>query len=277
MLHALFLMRLMSNGVFAKDPAMTFNGKPVLTADPEKHYYGNSQGGILGSMYMAVTTDVKRGCVGVPGGPYAMLLPRSSDFADLGALFKARYPDSLDRFMWFGILQLLWDRADPGGYMNYITSNPLPNTPTHEILIHNALGDKQVTYIGAYNLARSVGAVMFESNVHEPNETLFGFPFVKDTDIATTAAIVTWDFPNIPPVPQKDIPPDWGTDTHEGPRREQTSQDMMYHFFTTGEIKNFCQGPCHGKPQSAHREVDPWSNPKLKGKMPNGVKRVARE
>jgi hypothetical protein len=265
MLHALFLMRLLSNGVFANDPAMTFNGKPVLTASSEKHYYGNSQGGILGSMYMAVTTDVKRGCVGVPGGPYALLLPRSSDFIPLGNLFRARYSDSLDRFIWFGVLQLLWDRADPGGYMNYIVSNPLPNTPTHEILIQNALGDKQVTYVGAYNLARSVGAVMFESNVHEPNETLFGFSFVKDTDVAHTAAIMTWDFPQVPPVPQQDIPPTSDIDTHEGPRKEQTSQDMMYHFFTTGEIINTCNGPCHGKPQSAKREVDTWNNLKQRG------------
>ena len=41
-------------------------------------------------MYMAVTTDVKRGCVGVMGGPYSLLLPRSQDFVELFELLKVR-------------------------------------------------------------------------------------------------------------------------------------------------------------------------------------------
>ena len=45
--------------------------------------------------------------------------------------------------------------------MNAITSNPLPNTPTHEILLQHALGDKQVSYVGAWNLGRSVNASIF--------------------------------------------------------------------------------------------------------------------
>ena len=46
----------------------------------ERSYTGNSEGGIFGTVYMAVTQDVERGVLGVPGGPYAMLLPRSHDF-----------------------------------------------------------------------------------------------------------------------------------------------------------------------------------------------------
>jgi hypothetical protein len=49
-----------------------------------------------------------------------------------------------------------------GPYCGYVTSNPLPNTPTHEVILHNALGDKQVTYLGAFTIARSMGASMFE-------------------------------------------------------------------------------------------------------------------
>ena len=32
---------------------------------------------------MATTTDVKRGTLGVPGGPFGLLLPRSQDFQEL--------------------------------------------------------------------------------------------------------------------------------------------------------------------------------------------------
>jgi len=245
MLDALFVMRLLRNGIFVKDPAMTCNGKAVLDSTSNSYYYGNSQGGILGTMYMAVTQDVKRGTVGVPGAPYALLLPRSHDFADLFVVIKLRYTNTLDRFVLFPIIQLLWDRADPGGYMGAITSNPLPNTPTHEILVQHALGDAQVTYVGAYALGRSVGASMFQSNVHEPNEALFGFPYIKDTDIGRTAMIVTWQFAGTPPAPQQDLPADKATDTHEKPRRTKAAQDMMYRFFTTGDIVNTCGGACH--------------------------------
>lgn len=65
MLNALVLMRFMSTA-FVHDPTVTFNGKTVI--DPSKRfYYGNSQGGILGTVYMGATTDVERGVIGVGG------------------------------------------------------------------------------------------------------------------------------------------------------------------------------------------------------------------
>lgn len=39
---------------------------------------------------MSVTTDVERGLIGVGGGSYSLLLPRSKDFETLGAVLKAR-------------------------------------------------------------------------------------------------------------------------------------------------------------------------------------------
>lgn len=103
-------------------------------------------------------------------------------------------------------------------------------------MIHHALGDAQVTYQGAYALGRSIGASMFASNVHEPNEELFGYPFIADTATGKTAVQVTWQFAGTPPAPQTDIPPSKATDTHEKPRRTKASQDQMYRFFTTGDI-----------------------------------------
>ena len=51
----------LAQGGLASDPHLIFGGKKVI--DPElAAYYGNSQGGILGEVYMAATTDVPRGC-----------------------------------------------------------------------------------------------------------------------------------------------------------------------------------------------------------------------
>lgn len=89
---------------------------------------------------------------------------------------------------------MLWDRLEPSGYMNSITANPLPRTPAKQILMQYAVGDAQVTYlgtylhfvsavfrlvgvtvwwfvrVGAYTIARSIGASMFQSNVVEANQ-----------------------------------------------------------------------------------------------------------
>jgi len=199
---------------------------------------------------MAVTTDVIRGVVGVPGGPYSLLLPRSEDFTALGDILKIRYTNPLDRVILLSIMQILWDRADPGGYMGSITSNPLPNTPTHQVIVHHALGDRQVTYLGAYAIGRSINAQIFASNVHYDDELLYGFPVIPDTQIAYNSVLVTWDFAflDCPEVPKINIPPPCKNDTHEGPRRQLDAQLMMLTFFATGNIVNTCNGPCHGSP-----------------------------
>ena len=33
-------------------------------------------------------------------------------------------------------------------------------------------------------------------------------------------------------------------DPHEDPRRERAAQDQIDHFFRTGEVVDFCDGPC---------------------------------
>jgi len=246
-LLALVLMRLMKEGNFAKDPAMTFDGRVILNEKSDYFYTGNSQGGILGGVYMATTLDVTRGVLGVGGAPYSLLCPRSSDFGALFDVLKERYTtDPLDRMGVIMAIQPLWDRGEPGGYLNYMANRTLPNTPAHQVVLQHGLGDAQVSYLGAYTMFRSVGAVMFESNVNEPGEKLFGFDFIPDTAAVAGPVIVTWDFPGVPPVPETNIPPDEDTDTHEYVRRQNTSQLMMYNFFYTGIIQNTCGGPCHG-------------------------------
>jgi hypothetical protein len=240
MVNALLLMRMMM-GDFSRDASVTFDGVPVIDTD-QRNYYGNSQGGILGGVYMAVSTDVQYGTLGVAGGPYGLLLPRSADFNPFYAILKGRYPNGLDQILGISIMQMLWDRAEPSGYIGSITSNPLPNTPVHRVLFQYGLSDAQVSYLGLYTMARSVGAVMFEGNVSEGAETLYGFPFISGST-STKSVAVGYDF-GMPDVPVINIPPDEENDTHEKPRRELTAQDQMNLFFRTGTIQAFCSGGC---------------------------------
>jgi hypothetical protein len=66
MINFLMLMRLMQQASFINSKAMTFDGKAVI--DPSRrYYYGNSQGGIYGTTYVALSTDLTRGVLGVAG------------------------------------------------------------------------------------------------------------------------------------------------------------------------------------------------------------------
>ena len=109
MLNALVLMKLMTQSSFARDPAVTYGGASVISTDPaDRHYTGNSQGGIMGAVYLSASTDVTRAVIGVGGGPYALLLPRSTDFAQLFDVLRLRYPRSVDRMCAIALIQALW-------------------------------------------------------------------------------------------------------------------------------------------------------------------------
>ena len=58
-INELVLIRLMK-GAFSKDPHVIFDGRQIIFPE-ECYFYGVSAGGVLGEVYMAATTDIKRG------------------------------------------------------------------------------------------------------------------------------------------------------------------------------------------------------------------------
>ena len=68
MLNALYFMKLLLSPAFVADDIFTFNGSGNVLSEPlKRNFYGNSLGGIMGTVYMALTTDVSHGTAGVPG------------------------------------------------------------------------------------------------------------------------------------------------------------------------------------------------------------------
>jgi hypothetical protein len=238
--NELLAMRMMM-GKMATDPATSFNGKPTI--DPTQRFYrGDSQGGISGGVYMAISTDVTRGLLGETGAPYNTLLCRSADFNGFFLIIQGTYPNPLDIQLGLGLVQSLWDRADPDGYVSYISQDMLPNTPAHNILIHDAIGDQQVTPLGAHFIARTVGA----QNLKTTNRDLYGIP---DADSGFSGnGMCEWDFglpasqSPVPPV----APPTSQDDPHDTLRKQADAQDMSDIFFRTGVIQQTCPGggPC---------------------------------
>jgi hypothetical protein len=233
-------MRLIT-GDLATDPAMMTTdpktGEAVSVVNPEeRYYYGNSQGGILGGAYAALSPDIERAALGVSGTPYGLLLLRSVDFTAYFLMLQTMYPEPLQVAMWMGYMQTLWDSAESSGYARAINSEPLADTPAKEILMQAAIGDAQVTTLGAQNQARAYGAALIE----EPVREVWGLPVKESGYIGS--ALIEWDYGLAEPY--ENLPPDGDTDPHGRTRKEPESMQQLDTFLRTGVIENTCGGPC---------------------------------
>jgi hypothetical protein len=79
---------------------------------------------------VAVSPDISRGILGVPGMNYSTLLNRSVDWEGAyGEAYYVTYQDPLERQLGMQLIQMLWDRGESNGYGHHLADDPLPNTP----------------------------------------------------------------------------------------------------------------------------------------------------
>ncbi len=263
-LNELYLGRAMINKEgFGTDPAFqNGSGDPVIDAS-RLFYNGNSQGGIEGGALTAVAPDFTRASLGVPAMNYSVLLPRSVDFDEFAEFLYPAYPDETARPLVLDLIQMLWDRGEPNGYAHRMTSNPLPNTPAHQVVMNVALGDHQVTDYQADVEARTIGASAHSPALYNgrwPNtEYLWNVPAISSYPF-TGSAIYYWDggpirpSPTEPgktigtePPPYENLPNRLGQDPHGLPRATPAEQQLVSNFFE-GAIQasdNCGGGPCY--------------------------------
>ncbi len=253
-LNTLFLGRLMkaSDG-FVSDPAFrSADDRPLLNTD-ELYYYGISQGGIMGPATTAVSLDWDRGVFGVPGVNYSTLLNRSADFTKFQMVLNPAYPNKLDQAILLLVAQMLWDRGEGDGYVNYFT-NPLPGVNKKVGLIQEALGDHQVANVATDVMARSMGA-----SVHWPAYAegrsidvvpSWGIPHIEGYPFGGSATVMFDSGAEIPP--PTNTPPSVGEDPHEDVRRAPAAYDQIAAFLQPdGVVIDTCNGgPCIIAPRS---------------------------
>jgi len=262
MLNQLVLPSLLA-GPFANDSVMMFGGGSVIDTT-KKYYWGCSQGGILGAVFVLLSPDIHRGQLGVPGAPYPLMLPRSVHYEPFFAILKIRYESPIDRVVLLSLLGVVWDRAEPSGYMTALARNP-----SKRVILDYANGDPQLTFLGTYFMARSLGARLFVNNVHCLNEStpIYGLTELDSLGPVTTGNImIGFQYEGIGCGPVENIPPNPDTgnrfffsffffmwpmlnhqhlispDTHEGPRNDAMNHWNMDTFFKTGEIHDICDG-----------------------------------
>ena len=249
MLDQLFLARLMIHpqGFVSNAAFQDAFGNPVIDTS-HVFYDGNSQGGIAGGTLMAVAQDITRGVLGVPAMNYSTLLTRSVDFATYAMILYPAYPNELERPLLFTLIQMLWDRSDPNGYAHHITSDPLPNTPPHKILVHEAFGDHQVANVATEVEARTLRLSIYQPALapgrHTDVHPYFGIPAIPSFPFDGSAMVV-WDS-GVPPPPITNTPPTAGSDPHGKPRSQATARQQKSEFLkANGTVVDVCGGnPC---------------------------------
>ena len=269
LLDELFLGRLMihpdgflSNGAFHVDGTP---GSPGVI-DPTRLYYnGNSHGGALGGALTAVAPDFTRASLGEPAMNYSVLFNRrrTTDMDPFPLVLDPAYPDKLTQQLGLSLIQMLWDRSDPNGYAHRMTTDPLPNTPRHKVLLDVAFGDHQVTTWQADVEARTIGAAA-HAPIVDPGrwpgvDQLWGIPRIGGYPFGGSA-IFYWDIgpirpdPNNPlniigtdPPPLTNTPNLSGQNPHVAPRAALAEQQLVSSFLQpNGVIVNTCgTGPCY--------------------------------
>ena len=243
-LNQIFLGRLMTRtGGLGDDPNFQrADGTPLIDT-AHLDYDGNSQGGIMGAMLAAVSPDIERAVLGVPGMNYSLLLPRSVDFDDYLAVMEPAYPDDFERPLIFAIVQMLWDRGEGSGYIQHLTADPYPGTTAKTVLLDVAFGDHQVTELSAMIEARTIGAT-----IHRPvaadgrwQEVEPGWGLESTTYPSDGSAIVVWDS-GMEPIPFENVPPRVGDDSHEDPRADADVRVQKASFLFEDTLIDVCAG-----------------------------------
>ncbi len=248
-LNQLYLARLMIHAQgFVSDPAFQdASSNPVIDTS-DVFFDGNSQGGIFGGSIMAIAQDITRGVLGVTGMNYSLLLTRSTDFSSYAAFLYPAYPNQLERPLDLALIQMLWDRSDPSGYAQHIIHDPLPGTPVHAVLMHEAFGDHQVANIGTECEARTIGVDVHQPAINAGRKPdvvpFYGIPAVP-SDPFNGSALVMWDSGANPP-PLTNTAPTTGPDPHSDPRNDATARVQKSDFLQTGgQFVDVCSGsPC---------------------------------
>ncbi|MFQ5515439.1 MAG: hypothetical protein ACE5FG_13530 [Myxococcota bacterium] len=279
-LNHLLLGRLMVDPVngFNSHPAFRFGSPAAGVIDTTEVYYsGGSQGGIFGLAILSIAEDFRRGFLAVPGANYSTLLRRSIDFNPFLALLRGSYPDPLDETLILALIQQLWDRAEPQGYLSHLRSGDLSDPPhPHEVLIHMATHDSQVPNLGTEIMLRSLGIPQLRPvhrsfvDIPELDAPVSGSAFVEiDPRLALSrchtpgplsddrGAFCTTDgdcpgpgdpasrtvcASGIPPLTNQ--PPAFGNGAHGSTGTPSAGQQIDAFLRPDGVVLQFCEGVC---------------------------------
>jgi hypothetical protein len=218
------------------DPALQVNGHPV-TDGSQIYYYGISNGGIQGGTYMALSEDVTRGALSVPGGEWTLMFQRSTGFLSLSTVISIEYPDALDQQILIALLQPDFDFSDPAGFAPHLLASPLPHAPVKHVLVQEGINDTSVPNVATRVLVRAIGMPGIDLV-----QQVYG---VDEAAAPQPSAYTQWDImPTLVP-PDGNQPASTDNPVHESVRRLSLVEAQLKAFFAPdGQVEQTCAGPC---------------------------------
>ena len=258
-LNFLYLGRLMIHpeGLSSEQLFQTKSGEPLI--DQRRLFYdGNSQGGIMGGALAAVAVDHTRAVLGVTGMNYSTLLNRSVDFGagkppteggiEYAWPMYTAYPQANERQLLFGLIQMLWDRAEANGYAQHMSGEPYNNTPEHRVMMMVGYADHQVSPMSAEIEARTMGAKVLDREMIRPWRSWTVEPFVGLDEVQNkhddASVLTVWDGGSRPlPDTNTTISKEVEDDPHEWIRNTPWARAMKAAFLSyDSKIVNTCRG-----------------------------------
>ena len=231
------LARLIKDGSLAQLPELRVNGRVIIDSS-QVYYYGISNGGVQGLTFLALSPDVKRGALTVPGGFWNVMMWRSANFQQLVPLLSASYADPLDRQLLIALSQSLWDTTDPATYAPYIVKAPLPGVGgAKQVLYQEGVGDAQVPNLTTRMIVRTMGIPLLS----QPVDEVWGIPLAKGP---LPSAYVQFDIGQSPR-PGDDNTPPMNNPVHEAIRRLESAKQQLQGFLKDGGVVT---DTCGGKP-----------------------------
>jgi hypothetical protein len=219
------------------DPALAVDGHPAFDGS-EVYYYGISNGGIQGTTLLALSPDITRGVLNVPGCNWSLMLYRSTNFNGLRPIVAGRLPDPLDQQLVFTLTQSEWDYVDAVTFARHVARQPLPGHAARPVLVQESIGDAQVPNEATRILVRELGVPALAPLI-EP------VPGVEARPAPLAAGYVQWDsgIGPLPPPGNTALPTDNGA--HNAVWYQGLPTDQVRAFYRPdGQVLNPCEGPC---------------------------------
>ncbi|ACY17391.1 alpha/beta hydrolase family protein [Haliangium ochraceum] len=195
-----------ARGALREEALLQVDGASVIDPD-QVYYYGASLGGIMGLTLMAYEPTLPRGVFGVPGGAWSLLLERSVAWGPLQAVANSAYPSPFDYQMLLAFLAMHFEPYDPITTAATLTGTPLPDTPSKQVLLYEAVGDSVVSNLSTEMVARTMELPVLAPSVRVPDQ-------MAEQSGPLASALVIYDEHPTPLPPEDNRPPAQDNGTH---------------------------------------------------------------
>lgn len=202
-------------------------------------YMGISNGGTQGLVMMATSPVLRRGALVVPGGGWAHMLQRATQWNELGLVFSTRYEDAASLQLAMSMVQQVFDPVDSLNYAEHLVADRLPGRPDHaDLLLIEAVHDSQVANLVTRWVVGAAGIPVLVPSVAE----VWGAPTIEG-EAPNGIGFESYDLGAEPPPPGNVAPPD-ENGVHGDVRNVQAYRDQVGLFLEEGIVRRTCEGPC---------------------------------